>query len=172
MPLSPSFAISQAAGVPSVISIEDTSSGSDVSVTQRRVYFQLADGSYLNQSGTSTDYEAWALADDSEDFDVLTTDKAVLITVQWLNVSNAVVYEEEQLYNFNQYTKQASIDLSRALASNPSKLNDGDYWLNRMKLRVNIDDSEQAVELAGDISLAQSALDRATHLVQNQSLYF
>ena len=61
MPLSPNFNASQTVGLPSVINFLDTSTGSDLNITGRRVYFQTSSGSFLVESGTSTDYELWPL---------------------------------------------------------------------------------------------------------------
>ena len=44
MPFNPSFTTSQTIGVPESVNFADTSTGSDGSITARRVYMQLANG--------------------------------------------------------------------------------------------------------------------------------
>jgi hypothetical protein len=82
MPLTPLFTVSQPNAT--TIRITDVSTGADAAITQRRVYLQQADGSYLVPTGTLTDYIEWNYLDASIDIDVLNTDYALLILVQWL----------------------------------------------------------------------------------------
>ena len=58
--LTVNFSTSQTPGSPGDIIFTDTSTGSDGSVTQRRIYIQSAAGDYLVESGTSTQYEVWS----------------------------------------------------------------------------------------------------------------
>jgi len=51
-------------------------------------------------------------------------------------------------------------------------IQDSTYYNNKLILRVNIDDGNQAISLADDITTAQAAYDRATYMVLNQSDYF
>ena len=53
------FSASQTPGVPGTILLTDTSTGTDVAVTQRRVYIQTAAGDYLVEEGVTTEYSPW-----------------------------------------------------------------------------------------------------------------
>ena len=46
MPLVPNFTASQYSGTPSVITLTDTSTGSDVTITSRRVYLLQSNGTF------------------------------------------------------------------------------------------------------------------------------
>jgi len=59
MPLTPAFTFVNPAGVPSSVIGTDTSTGSDVLIVSRRIYFEKTDGTYLVPSGTVTDYIPW-----------------------------------------------------------------------------------------------------------------
>lgn len=85
----------------------DTSTGTDASIASRRIYMQKFDGTYLVPTGTSTDYVVWALSDGSTKTltSILSQDEALNITVQWLDVSNTVLYSKTVLYNFSGYAK-------------------------------------------------------------------
>lgn len=61
MPISLNFRAYQQIGRPSDIFLEDLSTGTDSAVTERRVYFQKEDGTFLVQKGAITDYILWPL---------------------------------------------------------------------------------------------------------------
>jgi hypothetical protein len=161
MPLTPNFSASQLIGLPEQIVITDTSTGSDINIASRKLYIQTANGEYL------IDGEVWSYADDEITVDCLEKDEAVNITVNWLDASNNILYTLTDLFEFNQFNNQFSVDLTRAIASNPAIMQDADYWMNKIKLRVNID-----VALADDVYLAQTANDRATYLRLHQNIFF
>jgi RecB family endonuclease NucS len=103
--LSPAFTVAQTVGNPSVLVITDTSTGSDGTITQRRVYLQKADGTYLVPDGTTTDYIEWALADTEIEIDALDKDYGLSILVEWLNVSDVVVEDLEDEYALSLYNE-------------------------------------------------------------------
>lgn len=174
MPLSVSFTISQSALNPGAVTANDTSTGTDVLVTQRRIFFQNSQGQYLTTSGTSSSsaYESWAYADASETWDLLDEDAALAITVQWLDVNNAVRYTLTQIYCLAEYNKQFFYYLVQQQAITPSILQDVNYAANMAAYWTNIIGAIQAVEIGADISASQNCLNRATDMMQNQTKYF
>jgi hypothetical protein len=171
--LTPLFVASQTIGLPEDVTLSDSSTGSDAAITQRRVYFQLKDGSYLVPAGTTTDYIEWDYSDATIDVeDLLTSDKAILITVQWLNVSNVVLYTKTILYVFTLFNKTFFYSLTQFQAANISVLQDTNYFANKAKLWTYIVSAEQAVSLGSDIAGAQNAIDAATQMIDNESKYF
>ena len=56
MPLVPNFTASQFSGTPSVLTLTDTSTGSDVTIAKRRIYLLQANGTMLVPAGTLTTY--------------------------------------------------------------------------------------------------------------------
>ena len=172
MPINPSFEISQSAIAPSVITATDTSTGSDVAISARRIYFQTTYGTYLVVSGTTTDYNTWSYADAEESFDVLTEDYALSITVQWVNVGGTVLYTLTQVYCLSEFNKQFFYYLVQQQAITPSILQDTTYASNMAVYWTNIIGAIQAVEVGADIAASQNCLNRATNMMNNQTLYF
>lgn len=172
MPLTPSFSTSQTLGNPGVIVITDNATGSDALITARRVYLRLSDGSYLTPDGSATDYIDWPLADTTIELDVLTVDKAIDITVQWLNSSGVAIYTKTTLCLFTQYAKQFLYDLTQGQTGNPVLVNDGRYWEKKSELFTEIDSAENAVEMANDLFGAQACLNRAQQIIDNAEYYF
>ena len=167
------FGASQTIGLPSIVTLTDQHTGTDSNVTQRRAYLQTAAGSYLVPSGTTTDYVQWALADTSISIDALAgTDRTLNITVQWLDVSNNVLYTKTLLFCFTMYSETFYYGLTQGQTSSPSIVNDTNYYNNKMILRCSIDEANQAVAYGSDIVSSQSALDRASNLISNENDYF
>lgn len=175
MPLTPSFSVSQPIGNPSVVQITDTSTGSDVAITSRRVYLEDYEGNYVVPSGVTTSYVPWPLTSPTLSIDCLTQDSALQVTVQWLNVTNTTLYTSSSLEGFTLYNESFyySLTQAQAMVSNPSYIaQDTHYYNNKMKLRLFIDSGNQAISLGNDITSAQICYDSASYIVANQQNYF
>lgn len=174
MPLVPNFSSSQVIGLPSTIYLLDSSTGSDVLIISRRVALIDAQGNYLTADGsfTTPTYTTWAYASSSTSIAALTSDFAINVTVDWLNAAGAVLYTKTTLYPYTLYGLEGSFALTQALTASPNIIQDQNYWLNRMILRCNIDDADNAVDIGGNIFIAQAALDREAYMLANQQLYF
>jgi hypothetical protein len=172
MPLTQNFTATQQIGLPLAVYVTDTSTGSDVAVTARRLYIQDIQGNYLVPSGTTTQYMVWALVDTSKSFTCLTGDVAPYAKVDWVNNAGTVLYTKTILCDFSLTNTQQSFKLTASLTSDPSLLGDTNWWYSKMKLRVNIDDALEAVTIGGNQRIAQSALDRATYMTSNQKDFF
>lgn len=172
MPITPAFTISQSALNPAAVTATDTSTGSDIDISVRRIFFQTAYGTYLVESGTSTDYEVWSYADASETWDILTEDSACSITVQWLNAGGTVLYTLTQVYCLAEFNKQFFYYLQQQPALTPSVPMDTNYFSNMATYWMNITGAIQAVEIGADIAASQNCLNRATNMMNNQSMYF
>lgn len=168
----PLFTTTQILGLPNIITLTDTSTGSDVAITQRRVYLIQASNAYLVPAGTITNYIPWSYSDDEISINALNQDYALNISVQWLDVGNNVLYTKTILECFTQYGLLGSFGLTSVLSANPNTIQDQNYWLNRMILRCNIDDANQAISIGGNIFISQAALDRETYMLANKNLYF
>lgn len=172
MALTVSFSVSQTSGESSVVTITDTSTGSDVAVTQRRVYLRKSDGTFLVPDGTTTDYVEWDYADSSIDIDCLEKDMALEITCEWLNVSDVVVYDASDTYGLTMYNETFDYGLTTVLASNPLLVNDNSFKQNKSDLRVYIDSGDNAAVRSSDIVSAQLCYDQATWIRLNSVYYF
>ena len=171
MPLTPNFDATQTLGVNDTIDLEDTSTGSDAAIDSRRVYFITAQGGYLVEAGTTTDYEVWPYADDEISLAVLINkDYGLLVRVQWLDEDDEVLYTKNLYFGFTQYNEEFDYGLTQKIAVNPSLIND--CLPKKSAIRTYIDAGNQAIEMASDISNAQVCYDKATEIRLNQSYIF
>ena len=172
MPLVPNVTASQYSGTPSVITLTDTSTGSDVTITSRRVYLLQSNGTFLVPTGTTTDYIVWPLANSSIDLDVLTEDTALSITVQWMSSTNTVVTSKTISFAFTAYNETFYYGLTESQVANSNLSASTNWYQTKLILRVELDSANQAILFASDIYSAQSALNRATYISTNQAYFF
>ncbi len=171
MPLTANFSSSESLPSPNLVTFLDTSVGTDLTITTRHIYIQLADGTYLVQAGTTTNYEIWDYVNLSITLNILTQSQAANVTVIWLNGSTPV-YTKTILMEWNLYDYLFLFGLLSTQTSNPSIIADTNYYDNFLKMIVNLFNAEKAIELMDDIYSGQGALDRNQFLIQNQSLFF
>jgi hypothetical protein len=172
MPLVPNFTATQFSGTPSVITLTDTSTGSDVTIASRRVYLLQANGTFLVPAGTTTDYVVWDLVDTSIDLDVLSQDSALSITVQWMSGLNTVVTSKTISFAFTAYNETFYYGLTESQVANSNLSASTNWYQSKLVLRVEIDSADQSITFASDIYSAQAALNRATYISTNQALFF
>lgn len=170
MSFSPLFTVTQPLGSPSVVTLTDSSSGSDGSIAKRRAYIQMWNRTYLVVSGTTTDYNDWALADTSEDFDLLPYDIGARIVVQWLDSGNNVLYDKEGFYGLTEFNEEFDYSRTQNVASNSLLMNDNNFWNNKTKLRTLIESGNNAITNVSDIYSAQQCYDQATE-IRNEVQY-
>lgn len=171
MALTVSFTASVNYSSPSVLTLTDTSTGTDNTITTRRVYLQKADGTYLVPTGTTTNYIVWDYSVSFIDIDVLDVDYALSIVIDWL-AGTTIEYTDNKLFAFTTYSEQFYYYLTQTQSSLPKIIDDSPYYSNKLKLRVNIDEAVQAIALGSDIQSSQAALDRAKYLIDNQTTFF
>lgn len=172
MSFSPAFTIAQVALNPALIYATDSSTGVDAAIAKRRITFTTSTGTTLVVAGTTTSYNAWALADTTASFNVLTQDYALSILVQWLDVNNVVLYSSTQTYCLAYYNKQFMYYLTNQESLTPSILQDTNYVSNKTALWVSIQGALNAVTFGADIAASQNELNIGTNLRLNQNLYF
>jgi hypothetical protein len=171
MSLTANFTTSQTYGVPDSINFVDTSTGTDGTITSRRVYMKTSANTYLVEAGTTTTYEIWDYANSTITLSVLPKDYALEITVQWMAGASVVT---SKVYNlgFTLYNETFDYQLTQVLTGNPLVINDNNFFPNKSDLRVNIDGGNQAIFFATDIFSAQQCYDRATNLRLGSQYYF
>jgi hypothetical protein len=166
------FTATQIIGEPSEIIITSVVVGTDVAVTKMRAYLTKVDATTLVEEGTSTAYEEWTYTTGvANTIDALDKDYCLSIVVQWLNVSNAVLYTKTTLVMVSLYNEEFYYELTQSQSANTNLLSNKNYYENKMKLRVELDSAAQAVSYGGDQFGGQSCLDRATYLRLNEQLF-
>ena len=165
-----SFTVSQSASTPSSLTVTDTSTGLSGTITKRRVYVSMADGTFLTGDGT-VNFTEWPLVDLSITLDILTQNTAALIKVEWLTVTDVVVDEVENTYPLCEQGKQFLYYLVGLQGLTPGIYQDTNYSGNLALLWTNLIAGINAVTYGNDIAAGQQCFDRATYLQQNQNLF-
>lgn len=174
MALTPNFSTAQIIGLPQNIVFVDESTGSDVAITERRILLQQYNGDYLVPSGTLTNYIVWPLGVSSSIMiqDVLPVDMALNITVLWVNISGTTLYSKTELTVFTMYEEMFDDQLITAQQADPLIVNNTNYYLNRIKLRVAINDAKNSILLMSSIVNSQQACNRGTYLIDNANMFY
>lgn len=172
MALTVSISVSQNNGLPNVINLTDTSTGSDPGITERRVYLYTSANTTLVPSGTTTAYVVWPIADSTIALDVLPRDMSLMIIVQWLTGAT-VTYTYTNYYQFPAYTKQFLYNLTvTQQLTNPDITKDTQYLFSKFQLYTYVKDAANAIEEGPDISKAQLAFDLAYQMMTNSNFFF
>lgn len=173
MAFSPSFTVGQSLSNPGAVTLTDDSVGSDVAITQRRVYFTDEAGNPVVPPRTTTDYVAWSLATNPITINsLLQVDTSVNILVEWLDVSNAVLYDSDNDFCLRAFNKQQFVYLIQQQALNPGIVQDANYYSNLCQYWINIVGANTMTEDAANLSSSQNCLNRATLMLQNESDFF
>lgn len=166
----PNFTATESLSNPNEITLTDTSTGAG-GITDRIVYFQLADGTCIVPDGILTDYVEWPYADVSKTFDLLSRSEAINITVKFLSGSS-IADSKTILNGFNLYDYIFGYGKLQTLTSKPKIIDNANFLSSMMKLVVNIFCMEVAVERGDDIYSAQEALNRNYKLITNNIVFF
>lgn len=174
MALTPNFSSSQSASDLSVLTLTDTSTGSYSGITGRIVKFRKYDGDYLVPDGVTDDFVEWPVVSgigDTLEVDMLDKDYALDITVYYYAGSTQST-TKTILTLFTGYSDYFLRQLTQALAGNRVQSKAQNFWVNKNKLRVLIDDATQAVSLLNDQTIATFCLDEAKILTDNIQTFF
>ena len=172
MPFVQNFSAGQSPTSPNIIVLVNSSTGVDAAIVSQRIYITDSEGNPVVPTGTSTTYILWSVSDLTISVNVLTTDQALSIRVDLLNVSNTVLYTLTQQFCFDMYNRQFLYQLVQMQGLVPNIVQDNNYFSNLAQLWTNILGAENAITVGDDISASQNCLNRATYMMQNQSLYF
>jgi hypothetical protein len=115
-------------------------------------------------TGVSTDYIPWPYADSAITIDALDTDYAFDIVVQWLNVSNAVLYDKTIPSGLTLYNETYAYRLTQMFSGNPLLINDDDFFGRMSAVRTVIDSGNQAISFAEDIFAAQQCYNYGSNI--------
>lgn len=104
---------------------------------------------------------------------VLLTDYSLSIVFNWNSLSPqpGSTYEDTEVTTFLNYTKQFLYEKVQDIAAQPNILNDTGFYNSLRKVQSEVDNAENATTYADQFS-AQSAIDRANNLINNENFYF
>ena len=173
MPLTPNFSASESLASNNEITLNDTSVGTDLTITTRRVYIRLANGNWLTEAGESTTiaYEDWDYADSSIVLDVLTQSTACTITVEWY-AGSTLTYTKTITWCFNLYDYLAALQILQGNTSSPSQVQDTNFYSNLMQFIVNLFNEENAITYGDDIYSSQNAMNQNNFMIVNEGDFF
>lgn len=174
MPLTPNFSTSQQSGDLSVAVLTDTSTGDYTGITGRIVRFRKYDGDYLVPNNITENYVAWPISSgigDTLQVDILDKDYCLDITVYYFAGSTTNT-TKTILTLFTGYSDYFLRRLTAALAGNRVQSKANNFWVNKNKLRVLIDDAAQAVTFLNDQTIATFCLEEAKELTDNIQTFF
>lgn len=170
--MTPNFTTTQPSGDLSSFTITDTSTSPDPGVTGRLIMLRKFDGNYLTPNGYTVDYIFWPAASNTLTVtNILDKDYALDILVNWY-VGSTDQYTKTIPTLFTGYGDFFLRQLTQALAANKTTITANNFWLNKNKLRVLLDDAAQAVSLLNDQTIAQFCLDESKELTDHIQLFF
>jgi len=175
MALTPNFTTTQTPGAPEDINFEDLSTGTDGAVTKRRIYVQTSNGDFLVASGNSNQYSDWPNFPTDTTItisDILVKDVGARVVVQWLDVSNNILYDKTRYFGFTCFNEDFDYETTQNVAGNQLLMNDNNFWFNKSLLRTYIDSGDNAIERASDINAAQQCYNLATELHTDSQYLF
>jgi len=173
MPLTPSITATQSIAYNNIITLTDASSGTDNTITTRRVYIRTATNQYLTESGSSSTpaYITWSYADATIPLSVLTEATSPEITVEWY-AGSTLVYTFTDTFVFNLQDYVFMLGVMADQTSSPGVLQGTNYYYNSIQFIVNLFNSENAIDPGEDIYSSQGALNRNQVMIDNESIYF
>ena len=173
MALNPNFTSTEDLYSNNLVTFNDTSTGTDGTITVRHISILQSDGTYLVPNGTSTTYIVWDYANSSIVLDLLKKSTAATVTVEWFaDPSQAAIYTLTQYMIWDLYDYVFLFGLLSAQTSKPIAVDDIGYWPNSWYMVTNIFQAENAITKMNDTYSSQGALDRNQELIDNQSNYF
>lgn len=159
-----SFSLTQSTDSTS-FTLTDTSTGTDGTLTGRRILLYKADGSLF------TPAIAWAIGSTTKTVSILDKDYALNIVVFW-DTAVSGAYTATKIYAFRGFGKAYLFGLIQAETANPNIVTDKEYDRTKNILVVELDNAVQAIDVGSDYYAAQRCIDRYTSLIQHANLYF
>lgn len=172
MALTPSFACAQSPITFNVVVVSDTSTGSDSNIASRRVYVETSTGTFLVNSGITTDYTPWSLSSATINLNILTQSTACTVTVEWVDSGGTVLYTSTSTFCFRYYLNAFGYYLTQLIAATPNIIQDTNFFNNYAKFWSLLKGAINAIDFASDVANSQEQLNMATYMQNNQNLYF
>lgn len=177
MAFSGSFTTAQSADGQNIVLTDTSSYSSEAENTfsDRRAYLWKIDGTTLVPAGTTTQYVDWPFGVGSilTIEDVLANDVSLTIEVVWVSTNPQVgsTYNAQEVNTFLYNTKTFAYGQLQRLAAAPVLNNDTNFKSSFATLNNEIENAERATEY-DDQFCAQSAIERANYLIQNENKFF
>lgn len=171
------FTVTQTSDITSLV-ITDTSSYASEgqgTFSGRRIYLYKIDTTTLVPSGTATAYIDFPFSAGASITitGVLLTDYSLSANVQWLSTNPQVgsTYTATEVVTFLNYINDFIYGKVEQMAANPTIINDTTFQ-DSMKIMYNEKENAEQGTLYDDQWAAQSAINRAFYLINNENMFF
>jgi len=164
MPLTASFTVAATSDETAAF-LTDTSTGSDVAITDRKILLYDISNTLL---GT---YD-WPIADSSITINPFTKDISVNVVVNWVDVDGNTLYTYSLLFAAVQFAVQFLYSLIQQLQAKPTKVNDQVFFDNLKLLDLLIDSAQLAIDTGGDQYSAETCISLYQNMINNQISFF
>jgi hypothetical protein len=171
------FAVSQTSDITSLVITDNSSYSSEAqgSFSGRRVYLYRVDTQTLVPDGTVTTYVDFPFSFGASITisGVLLRDYSLSINVVWLSNApqSGSVYTAIEVTTFLNYTKQFLYEKVQDMAAQPNIVNNTNFYNSLRIVQSEVENAEIST-VYGDQFNAQSSIDRAYQLINNESFYF
>lgn len=173
MPLTANFSSSESLSTLANVTFLDTSTGTDLGLTSRKIFVRLANGNWLTTAGESTTSasETWAIADAGITLALLTQSTVANVTVQWLTGST-VTYTKTILTIWDLYDYVFAFGLIQSQTATPGIIQDVSYYSKFFEFITNLWSAESAVTYGNDLYSSAGALNKNQYLITNANLFY
>ena len=168
MPLSPAFTVGNNDVVASQFTVVDTSTGSDASIVNRLIYIFLSDNSLF----TGAPIQFPLSAGDTITPNILISDFAWSIQIQWVDANGVMVEQASQIGAFTGFLESFEYGLVQQIAANNSIINDKNFLDNLGNIRTFIDDAQLSIDYGQSVYNAEAMILLAQYLSTNSTLFF
>lgn len=168
------FSTSESLGTPSNITFTDTSQGVDNTLTVRKIYVRLANGSYVLSGGAETTTRTaidWNINDVSTTLTLISQSTTASVQVDWL-AGSTIVYTKTALQTWDLYDYLFGLELIQSQTATPSIIQDSSYYSSFFQFITNIWNAETANTYGNDLYSSQASLNRNQYLINNSDLFF
>lgn len=163
-----SFSITPTASASTFI-LEDTSVGSDAGLTGRTIYLYQSSGQLLVAA------IPWAIGNATISLDVLEQDYALNVKVDWASSSPLAppsTYTYSLIYAFVKYGQQFVYSLTQQQESNPSIVQDTNFYGNKLIVICLILSAQNAIDIGESLFSAQNCIALYQNYLVNSNYYF
>lgn len=171
------FSVTQTSDITSLVITDDSSYASEGQGTfsTRQIRLYKVDTTTLVPEGTTTTYIdfPFSAGNSITVTGVLLTDYSLSANVVWLSNSPqpGSTYTATEVVTFLNYINDFIYGKVQQLAASPSLLNNT-QWQDSMQIMYNEKENAEQATLYDDQFAAQSAINRAFYLINNENMYF
>ena len=175
MALNANFNTSESLSANNLITFTDASTGSDNTLTARKIYVIDYQGKYLTAGGvqnTAPTAIDWNINDTSITVDLITQSTTARVRVDWMENSTIKYTKTLPAECWDLYEYLFALEILQSQTATPGIVQDTSYYSNYFMFLTNIFNAETAATYGEDVFSSQSALLRNQNLQNNSDKFF